>query len=60
MCTPPPEETIEHMAFHCQFIRECWASLKLVWQSGNTCQIIEQGKLQWTGPMFMEVFIVGA
>jgi hypothetical protein len=27
---------------------------------GNRLPIIEQGKTQWTDPMFMEVFIVGA
>jgi hypothetical protein len=55
-----PEETIEHMLFHCQFNRKCWATLNLHWHAlGNRLQIIEQGRTQWAAPMFMKIFIVG-
>jgi hypothetical protein len=61
MCSSPPEEKIEHLIFHCQFSHECWSSLNLaLQQSGDRCQIVEQGRTQWTRPMFMEVFIVDA
>jgi hypothetical protein len=61
LCASPPEETIEHLLFHCDFSTECWSTLNISWQqTGGRCQIIEQGKSQWTGPMFMEIFIVAA
>jgi hypothetical protein len=61
LCISPPEETIEHLFFHCQFSTECWSTLNLFWQqTGDRCHIIEQGRSQWTQPMFMEIFIVAA
>jgi hypothetical protein len=61
LCSSPPEETIERLIFHCQFSHECWSTLNISWQqSGDRCQIIEQGRAQWTRPMFMEVFIIAA
>jgi hypothetical protein len=61
MCHTPPAETIEHLLFHCPFSQACWATLNITWQQhGRRLQIVEQAKLQWTRPMFMEVFIVGA
>jgi hypothetical protein len=61
MCTTPPEETIEHMLFHCPFSQVCWATLNISCQQhGHRLQIIEQAKSQWTRPMFMEIFIIGA
>jgi hypothetical protein len=61
LCSSPPEETIERLIFYCQFSHECWSTLNISWQqSGDRCQIIEQGRAQWTRPMFMEVFIIAA
>jgi hypothetical protein len=61
MCTTPPEETIEHLIFHCPFSRACWTTLNISWQQyGNRLQITKQAKPQWARPMFMEIFIVGA
>jgi hypothetical protein len=59
MCSTPLEKTIEHLPFYCPFSRACWTTLNISWQQyGNKLQLIEHAKSQWTGHMFMEVFIV--
>jgi hypothetical protein len=61
MCPSPPEETIEHMIFHCDFSRSCWNKLKMVWsQHGNRLDIIEHGRATWKDPLYMEVTIVAS
>jgi hypothetical protein len=61
ICDTPPEETVEHLFFHCPFSEECWSNLNLNWPMiGTRLQIIEQGKAQRKDPLFMEVFIVTA
>jgi hypothetical protein len=61
LCDTPPEETIEHIFFHCPFSQECWSALNIIWPFGGTrLQIIEHGKTQWRDPLFMEVFLIGA
>jgi hypothetical protein len=59
ICHNPPEETVEHLFFHCSFAGLCWASLNLhLTTLGNRLQIVSQGKQIWKKPMFM--FMVGA
>jgi hypothetical protein len=42
MCPSPPEETLEHMIFHCDFSKSCWSKLQMVWsQTRNRLDIIE-------------------
>jgi hypothetical protein len=61
MCPSPPEETIEHMIFHCDFSRSCWNKLQMVWlQHGNRLEIIEQGRATWKNPLYMEITIVAS
>jgi hypothetical protein len=61
MCDAPPEETLEHMIFHCSFNRTCWQSVGMVWQDmGNRLQLIEQGKATWNKPLFMETFMLAS
>jgi hypothetical protein len=61
MCIPPPEETIEHLIFHCVFSQSCWQVLDMFWQAtGNRLQIIEEGKHRWHKPLFRELFLLSA
>jgi hypothetical protein len=61
MCNHPPEETIEHLLFHCPFSTSCWDCLNISWlQHGDRLHIIDQGRRIWKKPMYMEVFMVGA
>jgi hypothetical protein len=60
ICHDPPEETVEHLSFHCSSASTCWATLNLCWTTlGDKLQIISQGKQNCGKSMFMEVFMVG-
>jgi hypothetical protein len=59
MCTLPPEETIEHLLFHCTFSESCWQALDMNWQpTGNRLQILEEGRQRWHRPLYMELFML--
>jgi hypothetical protein len=61
MSANPPEETLEHLLFHCPFSNQCWASLNMQWQVfGTRLYIVEQGRRDWSGPLFMEVMLTGS
>jgi hypothetical protein len=61
MCSSPPEETIEHMLFHCDFSKACWNKLQMTWtQNGDRLEIIEQGRAYWQKPLYMEMVIVAS
>lgn len=61
LCVSPPEETVEHLFFECGFSKECWGKLGIVWaHSGNRLQLVHEARDKWTGPMFMEIFIIAA
>jgi hypothetical protein len=61
LCHNPPEETVEHLIFHCSFAKQCWDCLDCVWgQTGDRLQLITQGKKNWKKSMFMEIFMVAA
>jgi hypothetical protein len=60
MCKPP-EETLEHLLFYCDFSKECWQTIDM--QRDNICDrlhIIEDGKQRWDRPLFMETFLLVA
>jgi hypothetical protein len=45
ICTNPPEETLEHLLFHCDFSKECWQIIGMQWSdTGDRLQILEDGK----------------
>jgi hypothetical protein len=61
MCDNPPEETIEHLLFHCPFSTSCWDCLDATWiQQGDRLHIIDHGRRTWKKPMYMEIFMIGA
>ena len=61
LCDSPPEETVEHLFFHCPFSRACWMHLGIDWmRGGNRLQIVHEARARWTNPMFMDIFIVSA
>ena len=44
-CQNPPEETVEHLFFHCTFSKECWWRLNICWATvGNRLDLVEQLK----------------
>ena len=58
---PPPEETVEHLFFECEFSRSCWGKLGITWPvGGNRLQLVHAAKDAWARPMFMEIFIIAA
>ena len=57
----PPEETVEHLFFECAFCRTCWRKLGIEWaHGGNRLQLVHEARDKWTGPMFMEIFVIAA
>jgi hypothetical protein len=61
MCPSPPEETIEHMLFYCNFSKACWNKLQMTWtQNKDRLEIIEQGRTHWHRPLYMEIVIVAS
>jgi hypothetical protein len=51
----PPEDTVEHILFHCPFSKSCWQILNMDWGPiGDRLHIIERGKSTWQGPLYME------
>ena len=61
LCRRPPEETVEHLFFQCEFSRACWEKLGITWPSqGNRLQLLHATKSSWNGPMFMDIFIVAS
>ncbi|XP_020174866.1 uncharacterized protein [Aegilops tauschii subsp. strangulata] len=61
LCHHPPEETVEHLFFHCEFSKACWGKLGIAWPiHGNRVQLLHAAKNTWGGPMFMDVFIVAS
>ncbi|XP_073363092.1 uncharacterized protein [Aegilops tauschii subsp. strangulata] len=61
LCHHPPEETVEHLFFHCEFSKACWGKLGIAWPiHGNRVQLLHAAKNTWIGPMFMDVFIVAS
>jgi hypothetical protein len=61
MCSSPPEETIEHMIFHCDFSKACWSKLHMVWTTNeDRLEIIEKGRDAWQKPLYMEIVIVAS
>ena len=61
LCQNPPEETVEHLLFQCDFSAQCWNFLGLDWiAQGSHLDIISNGRNSWNKPMFMEIFAVAA
>jgi hypothetical protein len=61
MCANPPEETIEHMLFHCPFTTLGWEKVGMNRHNNNDRKtIIQRGKDHWHKPMLMEIFLVSA
>ncbi|XP_073360070.1 uncharacterized protein [Aegilops tauschii subsp. strangulata] len=61
LCSNPPEETVEHMFFECNFSKSCGEELGIAWPAhGNRLQLLHAVKDVWSRPMFMETFIVAA
>jgi len=61
MCTNPPEETVEHLFFHCPFSKDCWNILGMSWHNqGNRLTIVSKAKENRNCNMFMEKFMLGA
>jgi hypothetical protein len=61
LCANPPEETIEHLLFQCEFSESCWHELNISWSAtGDRLQILEEGKSRWTGKLFMEIFLLSS
>jgi hypothetical protein len=61
LCVNPPEETLEHLLFQCEFSKECCQTIDTQWV--NTCDrlhIIEDGKHRWGRLLFMETFLLAA
>jgi hypothetical protein len=59
MCSNPPEETLEHMLFHCSFSQSCWQVLGLTWQAfGDRLHILEEGIPRWQTPLFMDIVLL--
>lgn len=59
LCDSPPEETVEHLFFSCPFSQQCWRKLGFSWpNSNNRIQLIHGGRETWSGPMFMDIFIM--
>jgi hypothetical protein len=36
LCTSPPEETVEHLFFHCHFSSSCWSAIGIQWPVQNS------------------------
>ncbi|XP_073354904.1 uncharacterized protein [Aegilops tauschii subsp. strangulata] len=61
LCNQPPEETVEHLFFHCPFSVQCWAKLGITWPSyDNRLRLIHAGKQQWSQPLFLDIFMLSA
>ena len=61
LCDRPPEETVEHLFFRCDFSSTCWGKLGITWPlHGNRVQLLHAAKATWGRPMFMEVFIIAS
>jgi hypothetical protein len=61
LCQNPPEETIEHLLFTCDFSKSCWQTLGFQWADlPDRLLIIEEGKARWHGPLFMELFLLAS
>jgi hypothetical protein len=61
LCQNPPEETIEHLLFLCDFSKTCWQALGMHWADlDDRLQIIEDGMARWNGPLFMEIFLLAS
>jgi hypothetical protein len=61
MCNNPPEETIEHMIFHCSFSKTCWQKLQMLWDAdGDRLHLLSRGRSIWRRPLFMELFMIAA
>jgi hypothetical protein len=59
MCSSPPEETIEHMLFQCDFSKACWSKLQMAWiTNGDRLEIVGKGHADWHKPLYMEIVIV--
>ena len=61
LCNSAPEETVEHLFFHCPFSRECWSELGFSWgPANNRLTMVSFGKDNWNAPLFMEIFTTAA
>src|SRR3954468_11223994 len=61
LCDHPPEETVEHLFFQCDFSAACWRKLGITWPlHGNRVQFLHVAESTWGKPMFMEVFIIAS
>lgn len=55
------EETIEHMAFNCNFSKTCWGMIGITGPTqGSRFDWVAQAKEGWGRPLFMEIFFGAA
>ena len=63
MCNAREEETVEHLFFHCDYSKRCWRTLQFPVSDdlmANRLDLITHSRSNWTRPMFIEVFAIGA
>ncbi|XP_073358285.1 uncharacterized protein [Aegilops tauschii subsp. strangulata] len=45
LCHHPPEETVEHLFFHCEFSKACWGKLGIAWPIHGNRVLTEKNSL---------------
>jgi hypothetical protein len=61
MCDSGEEETIEHLLFECEFAKECWAAINIVWDiSLPLLDTYTQARETHSIPFFTEASLIAA
>jgi len=61
LCSASPEEDVWHLFFDCQFSRECWATLNVIWpDTQDIHELLAGGRSPFGRQFFMELFIVAS
>ena len=61
ICDNPPEETLEHLLFHCSFKKSCLNKIGNKWrQNGDRLTVVKLVKEVWGKPIFIEIFILAS
>ena len=61
LCTNCNNETVDHLFLECIFSLECWDKIQIMGHAAPTrLEWVEQAKISWNKPLFMEIFMLAA